>query len=70
MARVYNDLLDFLQLPRNFLAAGGQVIPPSPDFQVLRQVILSFEHSCNARWVVTVRYTYYFPGILKVPVGR
>ena len=51
------------------LAAGGQVIPPSPDFQVFRQVILSFEHSCNARCVVTVRYTYCFPGIRKVPDG-
>ena len=50
-------------------AAGGQVIPPSPDFQVFRQVILSFEHSCNARCVVTVRYTYCFPGIRKAPDG-
>ena len=69
IARSSNDLLDFLQLPRNSLAAGGQVIPPSPDFQVFRQVILSFEHSCNARWVVTVRYTYCFPGIRKAPDG-
>ena len=30
-------------------AAGGQVMPPSPDFQVFRAVILSFKHSCNAR---------------------
>ena len=69
IARSSNDLHDFLQLPGYSSSCRWASHTPSPDFQVFRQVILSFEHSCNARCVVTVRYTYCFPGIRKAPDG-